>query len=304
MSGPRARAAHIGNSTPSDKSNGHHAKVTQPTSSTSWIWSPNPERARGEQLFLGWALVWVSLMAFIVATRWFETFTPWHYMVVGLLLVLAPIIIPILVPHYFLSAHLPLSRRYTTKANLYIFVLSWNANYFWTHYFYTVLAATYTFEAHRLNEVPFALYLITHSYFHLYHVLASILMRAIWRLTAGQSRIPALVIATVIVALSSYIVAFMETFTIQNFPYYDIPDRPAMYMYGSMFYAIYFCVSFPMFARLDEYSNSWTLTQSFIDSMACSMMITQGLDLWRISIGKVTSAKPANPPKLSVPFIY
>lgn len=34
-----------------------------------------------------------------------------------------------------------------------------------------------------------------------------------------------------------------------QFPYYEFVDRDAMYTVGSLFYAIYFFVSFPMFLR-------------------------------------------------------
>lgn len=107
-----------------------------------------------------------------------------------------------------------------------------------------------------------------------------------------------------IVLVMSYVVALLETFTIQNFPYYDIPDRYAMYVYGSMFYGLYFVVSFPMFARLDETGNTWNLLNTFIDSMACCMIVTQLLDFWRISIGHVTDAPASNPVEHSIPFIY
>ncbi len=36
-----------------------------------------------------------------------------------------------------------------------------------------------------------------------------------------------------------------------QFPYYEMVDRMAMYKVGSLFYAIYFFVSFPMFFRWD-----------------------------------------------------
>jgi hypothetical protein len=40
--------------------------------------------------------------------------------------------------------------------------------------------------------------------------------------------------------------------TIQGFPYYAIKDRVHLYTVGSVVYGLYFVVSFPMFARLDE----------------------------------------------------
>ena len=188
-----------------------------------------------------------------------------------------PTLVPVALPDLFLSSHLPLSRRYTTKANCYIAILAFIGNYLWTHYFYTVLHATYTFQAHRLNDVPFALYLITHSYFHLYHVLSSLLIRLVYgRLRLGVAG------AVVAVLVFSYVTAFMETFTIQHFPYYDIPDRWAMYVWGSVFYGLYFVVSFPMFFQLDERGNTWSLWRTTVDAMGCAMMITMLLDAWRL----------------------
>lgn len=46
-----------------------------------------------------------------------------------------------------------------------------------------------------------------------------------------------------------------------QFPYYTFVDRSKMYSIGSLFYAIYFFVSFPMFMRIDEdpKGHRWTL---------------------------------------------
>ncbi len=216
-----------------------------------------------------------------------------HYMIVGVLIAGPPMVLPLLFPGS--DRDIPWTQRYTTKANVWIFILSWVANYMWTHYFYNVLGATYTFQAWRLNDVPFALYLITHSYFHFYHVLSSIALRWAWRKGFhNRTSVLALVAITILIALMSFVVAFMETFTIQHFPYYHIPDRWAMYVYGSMFYALYFVVSFPMFLRLDEAAGeSWSLSRTAIDALAACMLITQLLDFWRLGIGPIVDVEEA-----------
>jgi hypothetical protein len=160
------------------------ASPTSPSSSSSAsLFSANASKARGEKFFLGWGAVWISIMATIVATRWFEVrrvhtrcvfelplqspglthsclpgtmllgqwFTGTHYMITGLIIALPPMILPFLFPGP--DAAIPWHQRYTTKANVWIFILSWVANYFWTHYFYHVLGASYTFQAWRLNDV-------------------------------------------------------------------------------------------------------------------------------------------------------
>lgn len=68
-----------------------------------------------------------------------------------------------------------------------------------------------------------------------------------------------------------------------------------MYLYGSVFYGIYFYVSFPMFFqyafrlsnnRLDEEKGqNWTLSYTAMHSLAGCMIVTIFLDLWRLSIG-------------------
>lgn len=44
-------------------------------------------------------------------------------------------------------------------------------------------------------------------------------------------------------------VTMMFCFENVQFPYYQFVDRASMYTVGSLFYAIYFIVSFPMFLR-------------------------------------------------------
>lgn len=52
-----------------------------------------------------------------------------------------------------------------------------------------------------------------------------------------------------------------------QFPHYTFVDRDRMYSVGSLFYAIYFFVTFPMFFRMDEdsWANKWTVSSAFLD---------------------------------------
>lgn len=79
-----------------------------------------------------------------------------------------------------------------------------------------------------------------------------------------------------------------------------------MYIYGSGFYALYFIVSFPMFARIDEWPNllpKFSLSQSAIDSFGACMIITLLLDFWRLSIGPIFQ-NTIKQDDVQVPFIY
>ena len=63
-----------------------------------------------------------------------------------------------------------------------------------------------------------------------------------------------------------------------------LQDRSRMYSWGSVFYAIYFWVSFPVFLMMDEKPRQiWTVSDAARDALASGMAVTILLDLWRIA---------------------
>ncbi len=61
-------------------------------------------------------------------------------------------------------------------------------------------------------------------------------------------------------------------------------DRSRMYTWGSVFYAIYFWVSFPVFFMMDEKPRKvWSAWEAVKDSLASGMAVTILLDLWRLA---------------------
>eukprot|EP00808_Paulinella_micropora_P001882 g36322.t1 len=291
-----------------------HASTPATSTQTEGIWSPNPVKAEGEKFFLLYAFFWVSVMAYIVLSGIYETFDKMSYLYVGFIVGVPPVVIPLFLPGKHESV-LPWHQRYTTKANVWIAILSfignyanvWIAilsfigNYVWTHYFYVVLKTDYTFPSHRLNNVPIACYFLTHSYFLLYHGMSNIALRLLWRKCENLPRGMARAIVSAAVFVMATISAFMEAYTIQEFPYYSYPSRCNMFVYGSVFYGIYFWCSYPMYFRLDEVKATWTLGQVALDSFACCMMVTLILDFWRLLIGNVN---PDTPPSTGMPFVY
>lgn len=74
------------------------------------------------------------------------------YMAVGLATVLPCVLLPILLQPRAEAAK-PWHQRYWVKANIWIAIFSFIGNYFWTHYFFQLLGAAYTFKSWRLNGV-------------------------------------------------------------------------------------------------------------------------------------------------------
>lgn len=85
------------------------------------------------------------------------------YLLVGLAAALPCFLLPLwLQPAE--EAWKPLLQRHWVKANIWVAVFSFVGNYFWTHYFYTLLGAQYTFRTWRLNDVSHTFQLApTHS---------------------------------------------------------------------------------------------------------------------------------------------
>ncbi|CAI5495232.1 unnamed protein product [Closterium sp. Naga37s-1] len=266
-----------------------------------------------------------------------QRFTEWEYLWVGLAAALPCVLVP---PFMLCAADKgrPWHEQHWVKANVWIAVFSFVGNYFWTHYFYTLLGASYTFPSWRLNDVPFALYLLTHAYFCFYHVISNITIRRLRHFlntpsstpqpasakhfvnsksssakskpstssasSASRSSVFALIVQGAWVLALSYITAFMETATIANFEYYTFVDKAAMYRVGTLFYALYFVVSFPFFFRIDEdTSDSWPLSRVAVDSLGASMLVTILLDIWRLVIGPITQLPQTNTCASGLPWM-
>lgn len=132
----------------------------------------------------------------------------------------------------FLRSHCP-------AANVWIWLFGFIGNYFWTHYFFTVLGSSYSFPVHiKLNEIPFFLFLITHAYFISYHAFSTVLLRRWWTSITYQKmsnffcksqilvnvcsgRFTKVFFSTLIVFLLAYFTALAESVTIAEVGWVD-----------------------------------------------------------------------------------
>lgn len=81
-----------------------------------------------------------------------QAWDEWGYLACGVLTAAPLVIYPLLFPGRA-DAGKPLAQRYWVKANLWLGVFGFIGNYFWTHYFFQLLGASYTMPSHRLNDV-------------------------------------------------------------------------------------------------------------------------------------------------------
>ncbi|KAL3811449.1 hypothetical protein ACHAXA_007604 [Cyclostephanos tholiformis] len=268
-----------------------------------------PSKYCHESFAWHYTCVWMTLFGYVVISGCYEDFTAWGYLGVcgglALPLLLQPMLYPQAVSTYVNGIHIvnpdirrPYHRRYSTRANLYLLTYSFIGNYWYTHYFYSVLRAKYTMPSHRLNDVPIAMFLATHFYFSTYHAcVGNGVLRYVDRTYVDGWRRRLLFWFTVL--FMSYFTAFMETLTISSFPYYSFEDRTIAYVWGSAFYGIYFIVSFPGFYYLDSHVDDGeidktepqpckgpiTLMDTFITACGHGMLILTLLDFVRLYLG-------------------
>jgi len=179
------------------------------------IFSTNPSKRWTEMFFLFYSPFWITLcLLIIVPFKVYEACGNYGYMLIGLSCALPLFIIPLFLDNT--DKDKPLKDRFWVKANLWIAIYSFIGNYFYTHYFYKVLGAKYTFVSWRLNDVPITLYFMTQAYFCFYHALSNIIIRSVGSLFSRVRSPIRIFFQGLSIFVLSYATAYGETLTISN----------------------------------------------------------------------------------------
>ena len=259
--------------------------------------SENPSKAWGEKFFLIYSPIWMIMMGLVMGLGVTARVGEWGFLAIGVAAALPLVGVPALI-----RDERPLGRRwyqtYWFKANLYIAIFNFAANYFGTEYFFDILGMVYDYPMIELTldatlvgsgeqRVPVMMYLLTQAYFITYHTTAVIVLRRIRtsRLRIGPMLWPLLLVAV------AYFWAWMETKAMANpwiesqFYYRDV-ER--MLAYGSLFYSLYFVASFPIFYQIDEQRDAnWSLTITAAAACTASMIMMLLLDFAAAIFGPI-----------------
>lgn len=245
-------------------------------------------KAYGEKFIFFYSIIWVTVLAFIVIWSVYEYFTPNDYVLLGLNIAIPCFAGPLLFPSES-ERKIPIFERYIIKANIFIFIIGYIGNHFYTHYFYEVLGMRYTGplgpgKGLEINKVPISMFLCTHPYFMTYHVLATPILRVVKsRLQHWQWKNSLFAVAVLSMAFTT---AFVETWTISGFPYYTYPNLYDMLTKGSAFYGIFFVVTYPWFFRLDE-AGPWPLSRVILEALAAMMVVLLCADFFKLLVGPI-----------------
>ena len=190
----------------------------------------------------------------------------------------------------------PWFRSYWFKFNLWIAVFSAMGSYFGSEYFFDVLGMVYkypqlswhfdsTLVGSGEQSVPTIMYPSAYFYFLTYHTAAVLVLRRFGGLGPFARRW----LWPVAILACAYFFAWAETYAMtqgsiaEQFYYKDLPR---MLEWGSLYYAAYFVVSFPMVYRLDETGEeNWTVGRTVTEALAASMLVVFLLDLMTRFVG-------------------
>lgn len=276
---------------------------------SSWL-AADPSKAYYEKISLIWApLSMLTLLVGVFATPLYKYCDRNSYLAITVIACLPGFLIPLLFP-CDADRSRPYTHRFWFKANIWISIFGFYGNYFWTHYFYKLLGAEYLFDSYRFNDVPLVTYTATFFYFTFYFNFVNLILRRIDRLTADLPAFSRSLLWWSNIFALSYATALFEALSIQHFPLYTYTDRDSFLLIGSVVYALYFIVGFPIFFALDEnYSRTvagkgnrvscqYTATTAF----AATAIVTLLLDLWRLLLGSIYELGASE--IIPLPFIY
>lgn len=277
-----------------------------PSKDIKWFASSktHPTIRATEMWFLKYGVIWIIAFAIVVL---FELYATWNALALFIFmfsLALPLYLQPILYPALTKEENVSLLSRFSLLSNVWIGIFGFVGNYWYTHYFYSVLGAHYTMESYDLNGVPIPMYFATHFYFCFYHVIGNCIIRRI--ITGFKPSFFKNLFLILAVLCMAYTTAFMETATIANYKCYTFDDWHYAATIGSLFYAIYFIVSFPMFyifSSVEKKGRRGTvipsLYQTVIESLATAMLVLCLLDFVRVGLGQDLHVQLVRPCKLN-----
>ena len=269
--------------------------------------SLNPDKAWGEKFFLTFVPVFFIYNAVIQQMAWLDVGTGWHVLQNFLMWFPYCVLLPAWLRRH---AGVPWHESYWFKYNVYMTVWIFYATYFHTEYFFEVLGLRYRFPevgvyfdsalvgpdeataAGEFKKVPPGMYLNSIAFFIVYHTMAVVCMRRVRAMTLGWSggaqRIAwaAIVLATALFFAWAETKLYITENAAANVWYVDLPR---MLRWGSIFYAMYFVVSFPNVYRMDEVADAprWTIPRTVIEASFVAIVSMTLLDLWARFLGPI-----------------
>lgn len=244
--------------------------------------SLSPTQRYVERLYLSFTPVWMAIIAYCMLTHCFAKWGDVGHMLLGLALSLPLWLVPLVQPPAD-EVGQPIWKRHTTKANLFIALMSFVQCYFGSAMFFDGLGMEYHFPTQLLwNRTPLFLYFVTVAYFSTYYALMRLGLRLFLRRVPQAS--PTLV--WLAIAVLSYSMAFGETFFMASESlraFFSYANRHKALLIGSLCYGTLFFVTLPVFLRLDAEPRVPTpISRLFWQTMGANMVSLCAYEAYKV----------------------
>jgi cycloeucalenol cycloisomerase len=281
-----------------------------PTKPASKWFSPNPDKAFAEKLFLPYLFFFFAYEALLQQMGWVNVNDFWG--IVTTLIVWLPYLV--FLPAFLRrNSGIPWYQSYWFKLNVYMAVLVFLETYFHTIWFFKDLGMRYNFIYQHLNfecltcnggnpvasraadeRVPLGIYINTMGFFTVYHTYSVVVLRRIRNLFQGSSLFTRRAAWVLAVIATSIFFAWAETFfyiqgAVSTTVWYI--NKPEMLKVGTTAYMLYFFVSFPNIFFLDEtVDRKWTVWNCVVQASFVAMWALFLIDMWAWIHGPLASA--------------
>lgn len=207
-----------------------------------------------ERFFLLYTPLWTAVCVLVMWSGAFKRWGDLGHLCFGIGLALPLWLGPLLGG---VERGVPLRRRYTVKASLFICLFSFIQNYFGAPLFFRCFGMEYHFRVTWVgNGSPWFLSFLTVAYFSTYFAVMQLGLRHAEARLGQVTWLPlrrALRIAVCL--LLGYAMAFAETLTMANDwlrGYFAYANKAQMLAYGSLCYGTLLCIALPLYARLGQ----------------------------------------------------
>lgn len=256
----------------------------------------SPEQARQrqartwlERLFLLYTPLWVGACFLVMRSGAFKQWRDPGHLALGLGMALPLWLAPLFAG---VERGVPLPRRYTIKATLFIGLFSFIQNYFGAPLFFRCFGMEYHFPVTWSgNGSPWFLSFMTVAYFSTYFAIMQAGLR--WAdARLDRLRQPGLRrgLRAGACLLLGYSMAFAETLTMANEwlrGYFAYADKTRMLVFGSLCYGTLLSIALPLYARLgDDAEPPLPLTHVLWQALGANMLVLICYELFAAVIGR------------------
>ncbi len=203
------------------------------------------------RFYLYYSPLWMGIVGVVLVTQAFSRWRDLGHMLLGIGLAA-----PILIWPLLREREVPFSRRYATKAALFVLLLSFLQNYFGTPLYFRHFGLTYRFPVTLAgNGSPWFLSFMTVAYFATYFALMATGLHRVEKWLSGLAA-PWLrgLLRLGAAAGMSYFMALCETLSMQNHylaDYFYYGNKEHMMFIGSLAYGTLLLCGLLVFVRID-----------------------------------------------------